>query len=75
MLNLIVAAKEKAPGPGNYSPKTNLNEDNISVFKSTGKTVFAKEQGRKAMDDHLYRNPDVPGPGNYPLVSEFGAYD
>ena len=27
------------------------------------------------MDDHLYRNPDVPGPGNYPLVSEFGAYD
>lgn len=71
-LNDFIAAKEKAPGPGNYSPKTNLNEDTISIFRSTGRTVFSK-QPRNALDDRLYMNPHVPGPGNYQRISEFGG--
>jgi hypothetical protein len=51
-----------------------LNEDTISVFRTTGKTVFSK-QPRNALDDRLYINPEVPGPGNYQLMSEFGAYE
>ncbi len=46
----------------------------MSIFRSTGRTVFSKEP-RKALDDKLYKNPDVPGPGNYEMISEFGALD
>ncbi|CDW79782.1 UNKNOWN [Stylonychia lemnae] len=66
--------KNVNPGPGNYSPKNNLNEDIYSLYKSFGKTLFGKDE-RKALEDKLYQNVEFPGPGNYQLPTEFGKYD
>jgi hypothetical protein len=54
----------KAPGPGNYSPMNNLNENFNSKFRGDVSTKFGKDP-RKAMEDKLYRNIENPGPGSY----------
>lgn len=54
----------KLPGPGNYSPKTNLNENVTSPMRSFGRTKFGKDE-RKAMEYMLYKNIETPGPGQY----------
>jgi len=72
--NFCLAFRNVNPGPGNYSPKNNLNEDIYSLYKSFGKTLFGKDE-RKALEDKLYKNVEYPGPGNYQVPSDFGKYD
>eukprot|EP00347_Sterkiella_histriomuscorum_P002353 403368482 len=70
----IPTFKNGIPGPGNYTPKNNLNENIYSLYRSLGHTKFSKDE-RKALNDKLYRNVEYPGPGNYELPSDFGRYE
>ena len=72
-LNLI-ALKEKLPGPGQHSPKTNfLEHQTNSKHRHLGQTVFGKNE-RKALEKEFHVRPDITGPGKYSSVSEFGRY-
>jgi hypothetical protein len=45
-----------------------------SKHKHLGKTVFGKNE-RRALEGMFKVHADVPGPGNYTTVSEFGRYE
>eukprot|EP00352_Strombidinopsis_acuminata_P005711 CAMPEP_0176357852 /NCGR_PEP_ID=MMETSP0126-20121128/15098_1 /TAXON_ID=141414 ORGANISM="Strombidinopsis acuminatum, Strain SPMC142" /NCGR_SAMPLE_ID=MMETSP0126 /ASSEMBLY_ACC=CAM_ASM_000229 /LENGTH=125 /DNA_ID=CAMNT_0017711695 /DNA_START=346 /DNA_END=723 /DNA_ORIENTATION=+ len=64
--------KERAPAPNIYAPKTNLNENFNSTFKSSGKAVFGNDKSdiihKHWNQTNLKSNP---GPGSYKVFSEF----
>jgi len=51
-----------------------LNENFYSKYTTPGFTKVGKDD-RKAMEKELYLNPELPGPGTYQILSEFGAYN
>lgn len=60
------------PGPGQYSPKVEMNKDGkyfISKLHSSGARTFST--GNRITID-TRKTKDVPGPGNYEPFSEFG---
>ncbi|CDW80439.1 UNKNOWN [Stylonychia lemnae] len=64
----------KAPGPGQYTPKDRLSEDNRSIYRSVGRAVFGKDE-RKALEDKYQMHVEKPGPGTYEMPTEFGRYE
>ena len=64
--------KVKFPGPGSYSPKIEMGQD--EVFKKNARTII----GRSTLDildyAHFKREKSqVPGPGSYQSFSEFNV--
>ena len=65
---------EKLPGPGSHSPKTNFTEhQTVSNHKHHGQTVFGKDE-RRALEGRHKKFADVPGPGSYFSLGDFGRY-
>lgn len=68
-----LAVKEKAPGPGAYTPLTNLNENHNSLHKAMPRARFGTEERKSLIEESSRRLSNVPGPGWYTKPSEFGS--
>ena len=70
----FTALKEKSPGPGTHSPKTDFVQYNTtSTHKFIGQTAFGRDE-RRALEDKHKLFKDVPGPGSYYQLGDFGKY-
>lgn len=70
---MTIANKAETPGPGQYSPKTEISKTGeyfLSRFKNTGAAALYKSRREtlNVMKDTRYG----PGPGSYLLPSDFG---
>ena len=60
---------KKCPGPGDYIKEQEVAVKMLSQFHRTSMTKFNKEQRSNPFPP---KNVDMPGPGNYVFLSEFG---
>ena len=72
---MVAPIKSKVPGPGYYPMKNTLGEKNGQYILSTVPSSGTQRFGKCRRNTEVIPRTQVPGPGAYRVLSEFGHYE